>query len=85
MERIKQALERARAERQGKPSVSAVTGETSSPAADPIEVSYTQTRHAEISSQHLRKHRIVASLENSPFADAYKLLRTQVLQRLKGK
>jgi exopolysaccharide/PEP-CTERM locus tyrosine autokinase len=83
VERIKQALERARAERQGKSSVSAVAGKTTTPAADPIEISYTQTRHAEVSSQHLRKHRIVASMENSPFADAYKLLRTQVLQRLK--
>ena len=85
MERIKQALERARAERQGQTTpVARVSspGVASSPA-EPVEISYTQTRNAELSDLHLRKHRIVANLENSPFADAYKLLRTQVLQRLK--
>lgn len=83
MERIKQALERARAERQGQPAVTPIARGDAAPVVEPIEISYTQTQHAEVSSQHLRKHRIIAGMENSPFADAYKLLRTQVLQRLK--
>lgn len=83
MERIKQALERARAERQGQAAIAPVSKQTTAKAVEPIDVNYTQTRHAELSDNHLRKHRIVASMENSPFADAYKMLRTQTLQRLK--
>lgn len=80
MERIKEALERARQERGDAPppGVRAVAR----PAAQPAEISYTQTRTASITTGTLRGRRIIAGLPDGAFADAYKMLRTQVLQRL---
>lgn len=83
MERIKQALERARAERTGQPALSHAYRRNAPATVEPIDINYSQTRHAELSDNHLRKNRIVACMEQSPFADAYKMLRTQTLQRLK--
>jgi exopolysaccharide/PEP-CTERM locus tyrosine autokinase len=85
MERIKQALERARAERESNPATDIATNTVPAFAnaeAAP-EVAYSQTRHIEVSDQELHRNRLIAGEENSRFADAYKMLRTQVLQRLK--
>lgn len=49
----------------------------------PIPIVYTQTRAVSVSPSALRERRIVAALESSPFSDAYKILRTQVLQRMR--
>lgn len=81
MERIKQALEKARLERQrpgggftpAHPSVSDV----------PEHVTYTQTRTVPIAKDVLRERRIICGMEQNAFTDAYKILRTQVLQRLR--
>ncbi len=80
MERIKEALERARQERGDAPPPGLRTG--AAPAGQPAEISYTQTRTAKIAAGALRSRRIVAGLPDGAFADAYKMLRTQVLQRL---
>ena len=88
MERIKQALERARAERHGQPTPVAVDKDTLAPAAvhpaqTPVDqVTYSQTRHIEVSAEELREKRVVSAFEPCAFTDAYKVLRTQVLQRL---
>lgn len=79
MERIKEALERARQERGDLPP----TARSSTPApARPADINYTQTRTTKVANGLLRNHRIIAGLPHSDFADAYKILRTQVLQRL---
>ena len=85
MERIKQALERARAERTGQPAPAAVdTDATAAGKETPVEqVTYSQTRHVEISAPELRDKRVVTSFNPCAFTDAYKMLRTQILQRLK--
>jgi len=92
MERIKQALERARAEREGQPAPPAqVAREGVSPAAAasaPIEVpveqvTYSQTRNIDVSANELREKRVISAFEPCAFTDAYKMLRTQVLQRMK--
>ena len=85
MERIKQALERARAERAGQPV--APVAEDGVPEAavseTPVEqVTYSQTRHAKVSAAELRARRVVTGFDACAFTDAYKMLRTQVLQRL---
>ncbi|HEY9198604.1 MAG TPA: AAA family ATPase [Gammaproteobacteria bacterium] len=80
MERIKEALERARQERGDAPPSTRPAGR---PATQPAEISYTQTRTTKVASGLLRNHRIIAGLPHSAFADAYKILHTQVLQRLK--
>jgi len=86
MERIKQALERARAEREGQPAPVAVDSNAVSvaPAPPPAaqDVKYSRTRQVAVSDEILRNNRVVTSFEPCAFTDAYKMLRTQVLQRL---
>jgi exopolysaccharide/PEP-CTERM locus tyrosine autokinase len=82
MERIKQALEKARQERalrQGSGS-SAVTAATSGTGTD---LTYAQTQYITLDDAALRENRIVTGLERSDFTEAYNILRTQVLQRFK--
>lgn len=80
MERIKQALQRAREER-------GLTG--SQPRVEPSvarssdTISYTQTRTEDVSRQRLQERRIVSAFEPGPYTEAYKILRTHVLQRLR--
>jgi protein-tyrosine kinase len=81
MERIKAALERARQEQQhsapnplGYPSQESQTGKA--------QISYSQTRTMKVSARMLAEHRIISGAPSEEFADAYKILRTQVLQRL---
>jgi exopolysaccharide/PEP-CTERM locus tyrosine autokinase len=83
MERIKQALERARAERQGNPAPVAInTAAAPAPEAHVQNLRYSQTREVDIPDQKLRANRVVTSFEPCEFTDAYNMLRTQVLQRL---
>lgn len=88
MERIKEALERARQERQqsgGALGAAASRGAATATATatTPSQIAYTQTRHAEVSSEFLRGKRIISGLDPGSFSDAYRILRTQVLQRLR--
>lgn len=80
MERIKQALQHAREER-------GLTGTASraepSPTRASDQISYSQTRTEELSRQRLREQRIVSAFEPGPYTEAYKILRTHVLQRLR--
>ncbi len=83
MERIKEALERARAERQGttvvKPrSSSAVPVATGSPAA----ITYSRTRIFQPDPNVLRANRVISAASSDPAKDAFRMLRTRVLQRL---
>jgi capsular exopolysaccharide synthesis family protein len=85
MERIKQALERARAERETQPASVVVdnTSATAKPALpDAQDVEYSRTRQIEVADETLRNNRVVTSFEPCAFTDAYKILRTQVLHRL---
>jgi len=87
MERIKQALELARQERiknGGK-----VTGSIAKPAknqqsVESQEIKYTNTRMVPMPVHELREKRIITEQKNS-ISDAYRILRTQVLQRLNEK
>jgi capsular exopolysaccharide synthesis family protein len=81
MERIKQALDKARQERQirqtgSQPPATATQLRTGT-------VVYDQTREITLDEKVLRENRILTGLEPGPFTDAYNLLRTQVLQRFK--
>jgi Mrp family chromosome partitioning ATPase len=56
------------------------------PIRNPIysdKITYTQTRVSEIETKALRKRRIVADDSNSPVADAYRILRTRTLQKMR--
>ncbi len=82
MERIKQALEKAREERLrlgGAGTLPASLG-TAAPAS---HIMYSRTRVEEVPESFLREKRIITAVESGAFTDSYKILRTQVLQRLR--
>src|SRR3989344_8392116 len=81
MERIKQALEKARLERQqgrapGPTLTSGATG-VSGP------VTYTHTRTVDVEKSYLQEKRVISGIEQNSYTEAYKILRTQILQRLR--
>jgi len=84
MERIKQALEKAREERvkMGGAPATFSAGEGVMPAG---QIMYTHTRTEEIPVTFLREMRVITAVEPSGFTDAYAILRTQILQRLREK
>lgn len=88
MERIKQALEKARQERQKADGAASSGGRTSFAGAfgggKPSEpLTYSQTRTVDADINVLKERRVISGLEQNAFTDAYKILRTQVLQRLR--
>ncbi len=90
MDRIAQAMDRVRDEaepvavirpnRSPRPRPEAQTAE---PAIGPAEIKYTRTRTVTVSRELLREQRIVAGFEPGSYKDSYKILCTQVLQRLR--
>jgi protein-tyrosine kinase len=82
MERIKQALDKARQERQIRQGSAAVPGPDAT-RGETAPAGESQTRSLTVDEAVLRENRIVTGLEPGPFTDAYNLLRTQVLQRFK--
>ena len=82
MEKIKQAVEKARQER----LQSGVQPAANAPAQSDIgasSINYTQTRSLEGSDALMRENRLVSSMEHGAYTDALKILSTQVLQRMK--
>ena len=84
MERIKQALEKARLERQKTESTS-VSPPPTNGSVVAGQVTYTCTRTADTHISLLRERRIISVLEQDTYANAYKILRTRVLRRLNEK
>lgn len=80
MERIQRALERARSE-QHRRGASPGYGPRAVP--ENHEIRYTQTRVHEVAPEYLRDQRIIGAYESGSFTEAYRVLRTQVLQRLR--
>ncbi len=85
MDRITKALERARKQRKKSipqpESRSRPKGQAEIP--DPISVTYDKTRVESVTPQTLANHRVVAGLSDHPQADTYRILRAQVMQKLK--
>ena len=91
MERIKQALEKARRRGpardlgQASPSPAAPAmpaGPTHQPASDVLGVTYHQTRVVQLDPNHLERHRIVAFNKHLSHSWVFDLLRTQVLRTM---
>lgn len=53
-------------------------------AGDELRVEYTQTRTINVSQDALIKNRIVAGSDDISIVNAYKMLRTRILQRMKA-
>jgi Mrp family chromosome partitioning ATPase len=83
MERIKQALDKARQERQIREGTAAVPTPAGKPRQDSRGIQYGQSPTITVDDDVLRENRIVTGLEPGPFSDSYNLLRTQVLQRFR--
>lgn len=81
MDRIRTALEMY------KESESASSDRISSKRAAehliPPSITYTRTRSLAVPPPILREHRVMTANKYGPFIDAYKILRTQVTQRLR--
>lgn len=83
MERIKQALEKARLER-SKTGFSE-SSHVSRDAGISESVTYTQTRTVPVAKDFMQEKRVISGIEQNAYTEAYKMLRTQVLQRLREK
>ena len=87
MERIKQALELARQEREqngGKVTGSIARPKKGGQSVADADITYTNTRTISMPVHELREKRIITEQQNS-ISDAYRILRTQVLLRLNEK
>ena len=82
MERIKEAVARAR-EARTTGVVTPTIGAEKPTAMNQGKITYTQTRTVDIPVATWARNRVIAGLDDSEFVDSYKILRTQVLQRMK--
>lgn len=76
MEKIQQALEQARRQREGK------SPRTSAGPAVPKVIEYTQTQSVPGAIDVMREKRLVSAMTQNEYTDSLKILSTQVLQRL---
>ncbi|MCU7945054.1 MAG: CpsD/CapB family tyrosine-protein kinase [Candidatus Thiodiazotropha sp. (ex Cardiolucina cf. quadrata)] len=86
MEKIKQALERARDSHTTTKNDSrhqSVVRQAPEPEVS-SKITYTKTKSVEVSVDSLREKRVIAGNTNDSISDQYKVLRTHVLQRLKA-
>ena len=84
MEKIKQALERARQQQSGVYAVPAAPAgpaqELGTPGVEFVE--YRQTRVVNLDPEHLRKHRIIAFNKHDPLTGTIDVLRTKILRKM---
>jgi protein-tyrosine kinase len=86
MERIKQAMERARQEREagtgGPGNASLPPTDYASTRNAPAQIHYTQTRVIRVDPDVLRRNRVISATSDPGVVDAYRMLRTRVLHQL---
>ena len=90
MEYVKDAIEKARMERevsgevvQDSPELTQPEQRQSNDTAKAIHVEYTQTRQVQVSNRVLLDNRVVAAFENDSRAEPYRQLRTLLLKTLR--
>ena len=95
MERIRQAVEQARKQRQGslsgagnsaRSTVAFPGGDVAAAPAENTEaIEYTQTRSINVPRDARVRNRLVAAVQGHPLQDTYRMLRTRVLQEMRAK
>jgi protein-tyrosine kinase len=95
MERIRQAVEQARKQRQNSSSAAGAgmrrtgvfpeAGISELPIERPDAIEYTQTRSITVSPEVRARNRLVAGIQGHPLQDTYRMLRTRVLQEMRAK
>ena len=88
MERIRQAVEQARKQRQEVTGVANVAHqgfEDKEVAREPeVKVDYSQTHTVTVSSSVREHNRLVAAIPGHPLQDTYRILRTRVIQEMRA-
>jgi protein-tyrosine kinase len=80
MDKLQSAMDRFKSQ----PGATDVRARThAAQTAAPQAVVYSRTRSIVIRKEIVRRHRILAGLDSNQFTDAYKILRTQVIHRLR--
>ena len=84
MERIKEAVEKARAGQSaginvGRKNIEVPAFSRGQPSADLESITYTQTRVVSLDPRHLEANRIIAANKNDARAMAFDILRTKIL------
>ena len=70
-------------DQQGQPGTSLQVGKAAIGQTVLPPIVYTKTRSQDIALSVLRQHRVMAAYNKGPFVDAIKILRTQVMHRLR--
>jgi protein-tyrosine kinase len=87
MERIREAVQRARQERVGEAGFGGPARSRALPYAPTRDalgpIAYTKTRTVEVSRAAMKEKRIVSGFDTGIFTDAFKILSTQVSQTLR--
>lgn len=84
MERIRKALERAGQDRMAATDVLRHTSTQTFQSDLSTGVRYTMTKMVEVSGKTLLDNRIIAALPEHKFKDAYRMMRTRVLQTMRN-
>lgn len=82
MEKIKQAIERARQQGGEMAPPQRPSPASPAPTSEIGVISYSQTRSVKLNPRHLEKHRVVALNKSDLGSVSFDLLRTQVLQKM---
>src|SRR6476660_5803917 len=82
MDRFRTALQLYK-DQNGHPGTRPHAGKTASGQTLPPPIVYTRTRSLDIPLSVLRQRRVMAAYDKGPFVDAFKILRTQVMHRLR--
>ena len=82
MDRFRTALQLYKDEH-GQSRARPLAGNTSGNQSVPPPILYTRTKSLDIPLSVLRQKRVMAAYDKGPFVDAFKILRTQVMHRLR--
>lgn len=82
MEKIKQAIEKARQQGGEKAELQRPVAVSPAPTSEIGDINYRQTRVVKLNPRHLEMHRIVALNKRDLNSVSFDLLRTQVLQKM---
>ncbi|EMR14347.1 tyrosine-protein kinase Wzc [Methylophaga lonarensis MPL] len=89
MDRIQKALDKAREKAASEPAVSPVNRPQPQVAEDPLQapitdIEYTQTQVVPATPDQLAENRIIAGFYNNPNSAVFRMLRTQVLKKMRS-
>jgi len=82
MDRFRTALQLYK-DQEGQPGTRSQVDKAAGGQALPPPIVYTRTRSLDIPLSVLRQRRVMAAYDKGPFVDAFKILRTQVMHRLR--